>query len=99
MAKKFKAIVRLQLEAGKANPAPRWVLRWRVMVSISWRFVRSTTPARRIVRAKFSGRDHRLHRWFVHVRVEDLSGGRAFAQGCQSGEGFRVCRTRKRSAE
>jgi large subunit ribosomal protein L11 len=54
MAKKLKAIVRLQLEAGKANPrASRLVLRWQAMVSTSWRFARNTTPAHPTARAKF----------------------------------------------
>lgn len=45
MAKKLKTIVRLQLNAGKANPAPRSARRWQAMVSTSWRSAKNTMPA------------------------------------------------------
>ena len=54
MSKKIKAIVRLQIEAGKANPAPPSVQRWPVMASTSWLFARTTMPARQTARARFS---------------------------------------------
>ena len=44
MAKKVKAIVKLELAAGKASPAPPSVQPWRTMVLTSWPSPRNITP-------------------------------------------------------
>ena len=53
MAKKFKAIVRLQLEAGKANPAPPVGPALASHGINIMAFVRNITPVRQTARAKF----------------------------------------------
>jgi len=52
VAKKLKAIVRLQIAAGKANLRPLLVLLWLGMASILWPSARSTMPVLRIARAR-----------------------------------------------
>ena len=75
MAKKLKAIVRLQIEAGKANPAPPIGPALaghgiNIMAFCKEYNARTQKPARRDP----PGGDQRLHRWLVHLRPEVASG-------------------------
>ncbi len=89
MAKKIKAIVRLQIEAGKANPAPpigpalagHGINIMAFCKDYNARTVQS--PGR-----SPSGRNQRLHRWFVHLRPEDSARRSLAAQGRRGGKRF-----------
>ena len=75
MAKKLKAIVKLQLQAGKATPAPPVGTALGPQGVNIMAFVQGVQrPHGRPDRAGDPGRDHDLQRQLVHLHHQDAAG-------------------------
>ena len=99
MAKKVKAIVKLQIVAGKANPAPPVgpaLGQHGVNIMAFCKEYNARTACSG--RHGDPGRDHDLHRPVLHVRDEDAARGRPDQAGRRYPEGLGQAESGRRSA-
>ena len=99
MAKKLKAIVRLQLEAGKANPAPPVGPALaghgiNIMAFCKEYNARTSNRPGEVLPAEITS----LHRWLLHLCPEDLRLPQSCSARLPGSKRAPVCRTRTRSA-
>ena len=99
MAKKIRAVITLQIEAGKANPAPpvgpALGQHGINIMGFCKEYNEKTAVAGRHDRP---GRDHGLRGPLVHVRAEDTAGQRPAQEGGGSREGLAAHRSARRWA-
>ena len=85
--KKVLAVVKIQLEAGSATPAPPSARRWDHTACRPWKSASSTTRPRRHAGSGDPGRHHDLRGPLVHVRAGDLPDARPAPPGGRARQG------------